>query len=334
MDEPTTSLTNNEKDGLFKIISRLKSKGKTIVYISHILEEVFKVCDSASIMKNGIMIGTYDVEDLTKLKITQLMTGNDNHKLIEKKDYTFAKYEEPPVLEVKNISWSNKIKNVSFKVYRGEVVGLAGLVGSRRTEIINLIFGIDNKDSGDIFINGKKVDITSPKVAIKNKIGLIPEDRKNLGLILEQAIYTNSSSVQIDKFKKFLFIDRNKEIEFSKKGVKELGIKVSDVKQEVKELSGGNQQKVVVSKWLEKDLDLIIYDEPTKGIDIAAKEDIFNTIKEFSSKGIGVIFISSDLEEVIRVSDRILVTREGSIVDDLKNENIQVQDIMNSIFNV
>lgn len=156
MDEPTTSLTNNEKDGLFKIISRLKSKGKTIVYISHILEEVFKVCDSASIMKNGIMIGTYDVEDLTKLKITQLMTGNDNHKLIEKKDYTFAKYEEPPVLEVKNISWSNKIKNVSFKVYRGEVVGLAGLVGSRRTEIINLIFGIDNKDSGDIFINGKK----------------------------------------------------------------------------------------------------------------------------------------------------------------------------------
>lgn len=214
MDEPTTSLTNNEKDGLFKIISRLKSKGKTIVYISHILEEVFKVCDSASIMKNGIMIGTYDVEDLTKLKITQLMTGNDNHKLIEKKDYTFAKYEELPVLEVKNISWSNKIKNVSFKVYRGEVVGLAGLVGSRRTEIINLIFGIDNKDSGDIFINGKKVDITSPKVAIKNKIGLIPEDRKNLGLILEQAIYTNSSSVQIDKFKKFLFIDRNKEIEF------------------------------------------------------------------------------------------------------------------------
>lgn len=163
---------------------------------------------------------------------------------------------------------------------------------------------------------------------------MIPEDRKNLGLILEQAIYTNSSSVQIDKFKKFLFIDRNKEIEFSKKGVKELGIKVSDVKQEVKELSGGNQQKVVVSKWLEKDLDLIIYDEPTKGIDIAAKEDIFNTIKEFSSEGIGVIFISSDLEEVIRVSDRILVTREGSIVDDLKNENIQVQDIMNSIFNV
>ncbi|MCC0698866.1 sugar ABC transporter ATP-binding protein [Clostridioides sp. ZZV15-6383] len=334
MDEPTTSLTNNEKDGLFKIINRLKSKGKTVVYISHILEEVLKICNSASIMKNGTMVGTYDVGDLTKLKITQLMTGNDNHKLIEKKDYTFAKYEESPVLEVKNISWSNKIKNVSFKVYRGEVVGLAGLVGSRRTEIINLIFGIDNKDSGDIFINGKKVDITSPKVAIKNKIGLIPEDRKNLGLILEQAIYTNSASVQIDKFKKFLFIDRKREIEFSQKGVKELGIKVSDVKQEVKALSGGNQQKVVVSKWLEKDLDLIIYDEPTKGIDIAAKEDIFNKIKEFSSKGIGVIFISSDLEEVIRVSDRILVIREGSIGDDLKNENIKVQDIMNSIFNV
>lgn len=333
MDEPTTSLTNNEKEGLFKIIQKLKSMNKTIVYISHILEEIFRVCDSASIMRNGVMIGSYEVADLTKLKITQLMTGNESHTLIDRKDYTFADYNEEPIVEVKNLC-NRKVKDVSFKVYKGEVLGLAGLVGSSRTEIINLLFGVDKKDSGDIYINGNKCNITSPKVAIENKIGLIPEDRKHLGLVLDHTIYSNSASVQVDKFKKGLFIDRNKEIEFSNHGVDHLGIKVNSVKQAVKELSGGNQQKVVVSKWLEKDLDLIIYDEPTKGIDIAAKEDIFKTVKEFSQKGMGVIFISSDLEEVIRVSDRILVVREGSIVDEMKNENIMVQDIMNSIFNV
>ncbi|UEL47885.1 sugar ABC transporter ATP-binding protein [Terrisporobacter hibernicus] len=333
MDEPTTSLTNKEKESLFKIIGKLKSMNKTIIYISHILEEVFRVCDSASIMKNGEMVGTYKVSDLTKLKITQLMTGNENHKIIETKDYCYAKYDEAPILQAKNLR-NSKVKDISFDIYKGEIVGLAGLVGSRRTEIINILFGIDKKENGEIFLNNKKVNIASPKEAISNKIGLIPEDRKNLGLILDHPIYTNSAAVQIDRFKNGIFISKNKEIEFSESGVENLGIKVNNVKQYVKELSGGNQQKVVVSKWLEKDLDLIVYDEPTKGIDIAAKEDIFKTVEAFAKTGMGVIFISSDLEEVIRISDRILVVREGAIVDQLKNDGITVQDIMNSIFNV
>lgn len=334
MDEPTTSLTNNEKESLFKIIKKLKSINKTIIYISHILEEIFMICDSASIMRNGTMVGTYDIKDLTKEKVAEMMTGKRRDKIIEIKDYSFAKYEEEPILEVRDVNIRNVIKNISFKVYKGEVVGLAGLIGSRRTEIINVIYGLEKGDSGEIILNGKHINITSPKVAIKNKIGLIPEDRKNLGLISNQEIYKNSTAINIDKMKTNGFLDKRKEIEFSKKCIKQLDIKANSATQKVNQLSGGNQQKVVVSKWIGMDLDLIIYDEPTKGIDIEAKEDIFKTIKDFSQKGVGIVFISSDLEEVIRVSDRILVVSDGTIIATIKNENITVQDLMKRILNV
>ncbi len=334
MDEPTTSLTNNEKEGLFKIIKRLKKSGKSVIYISHILDEIFLNCDSASIMRNGKMIGNYDVKDLTKAKITELMTGNTNSGIKEKKDQAFADYKSEPVLELQNISRNNIVKNVSFKVHKGEVVGLAGLVGSKRTEIANLIYGVDKRTGGTILMNGKEVNIKSPTEAIANKIGYIPEDRKNLGLILDWEIYKNATAIQIDKFKTRGFLDPKKEKEFTSYGVKKLGIKINNTAQKMKELSGGNQQKVVVSKWLGQDMDLIIYDEPTKGIDIAAKEDIFHTVEEFSKQGIGVVFISSDLDEVLRVSDKIIVIRDGSVVCEMENKGISVQDIMNKIFDV
>lgn len=334
MDEPTTSLTGNEKEGLFRIIGRLKEMGKSIIYITHILEEVFRVCDSASIMRNGIMVGSYDIRELTKASITQLMTGNEDSGIKDVKDYRYADYSSVPVLELKHVSRGSVVKDVSMKVHRGEVVGLAGLVGSKRTETINLVYGIDRKTGGEILINGREADIRSPQQAIAHKIGYIPEDRKNLGLILDQEIYKNAAAVQISKFRKNGFLDRQAQRSFAESGVKKLGIKISSVNQKVKELSGGNQQKVVVSKWLGQDMDLIIYDEPTKGIDIAAKEDIFRTIQDFSSQGIGVIFISSDLEEVIRVSDRIIVIRDGTAVCEMENENLTVQDIMNKIFDV
>ncbi len=334
MDEPTTSLTNNEKASLYGMIAKLKAVGKSIIYISHILDEIFLNCDSASIMRNGIMVGSYDVKDLTKEKITQLMTGIDSSNIAGKKQTFHADYTSEPVLEVRNLGRGNVVKDVSFKVHKGEVVGFAGLVGSKRTEIINLIYGVDHCDRGEILRNGTVVKIRSPKQAIHHKIGFIPEDRKHLGLILGQEIYKNSTAVQIDKFKTSGFLNIAKEIEFAEFAEKKLGIKISNVKQRVKELSGGNQQKVVVSKWLNQDMDLIIYDEPTKGIDIAAKEDIFHTIEEFSGQGIGVIFISSDLEEVIRVADRVLVVRDGTIVSELNNNNLTVQEIMDKIFDV
>jgi len=334
MDEPTTSLTNNEKASLFGIIAKLKAAGKSIIYISHILDEIFLNCDSASIMRNGIMVGSYDVKNLTKEKITQLMTGIDSSNIAGKKQTFHADYTSEPVLEVRNLGRGDVIKDVSFKVHKGEVVGIAGLVGSKRTEIINLIYGVDHCDRGEILRNGTVIKIRSPKQAIHHKIGFIPEDRKHLGLILGQEIYKNSTAVQVEKFKTSGFLNKGKEIEFAEFAVKKLGIKISNVKQKVKELSGGNQQKVVVSKWLNQDMDLIIYDEPTKGIDIAAKEDIFHTIEEFSGQGIGVIFISSDLEEVIRVADRVLVVRDGTIVSELNNDNLTVQEIMDKIFDV
>ena len=334
MDEPTTSLTNNEKEGLFQIIGRLKEMGKSIIYITHILEEVFRVCGSASIMRNGKLVGSYDIGELTKAKITQLMIGNTDSRIKDSKDYHYADYNAVPVLELKGVSRGNVVRDVSMKVHKGEVVGLAGLVGSKRTETINLIYGIDRKTGGEILVNGKAVDIRSPQQAIAHRIGYIPEDRKNLGLILDQEIYKNATAVQVSRFRRHGFLDRNQEIHFAEDGVSKLGIKINSVTQKVKDLSGGNQQKVVVSKWLGQDMDLIIYDEPTKGIDIAAKEDIFRTIQDFSSQGIGVIFISSDLEEVIRVSDRIIVIRDGMAVCEMENRDLTVQDIMNKIFNV
>lgn len=212
MDEPTTSLTENEKEGLFQIINRLKSMGKSIVYISHILEEVFTVCDSASIMRNGKMVGSYDVADLTKAKITELMTGLSENGIKDKKDYFHADYKKTPVLEVKNLCRGDKVKDVSFHVHHGEVVGLAGLVGSKRTETVNLIFGVDKRSAGEIRMNGEVVDITSPAQAIQHKIGYIPEDRKNLGLILEQEIFQNASAVQLDKFKKNGFLSKKEQL--------------------------------------------------------------------------------------------------------------------------
>lgn len=334
MDEPTTSLTDREKDGLFKIIGKLKEMGKSIIYITHILDEVFRICDSASIMRGGVMVGSFGIEELDKAKIAQLMTGKAESNIKDKKDYENADYSSEPVLRLENLSRGSVVKNVSFRVHKGEVVGLAGLVGSKRTEIVNMIFGIDKKTGGEILINGKAVDLKSPGQAIAHKIGYIPEDRKHLGLILDQEIYKNATAVQISKFRKGVFLDRKKEMEFADRAADRLGIKLSGVGQRIKELSGGNQQKVVVSKWLGQDMDLIIYDEPTKGIDIAAKEDIFHTIEEFSGQGIGVIFISSDLEEVIRVSDRIVIIRDGTAICELKNEGLTVQDIMNRIFDV
>lgn len=332
MDEPTTSLTNNEKEGLFRIIKKLREMNKSIIYISHILDEVFLVCDSVTIMRGGSIVGNYPLEELNKAKIAELMTGNQQ-KLTEKKNWCYADYTAEPLLEAEHLA-STQVKDVSFRVYQGEVVGLAGLVGSKRTEIMNLLYGIDKKKSGIIKMHGREITIKNPRSAIQNQIGLIPEDRKNMGLISEQEIYKNAAAIQNENSKYHWFLNKKNELAFAKNGVHELGIKLDSLKQKILELSGGNQQKVVVSKWLDQNMELIIYDEPTKGIDISSKEDIFHTIQEFAKKGIGIIFISSDLEEVIRISDRILVVRNGSIIGEMKNEGITEQDIMNRIFDV
>ena len=325
MDEPTTSLSENEKLSLFQIIRTLREEGKTILYISHMLEEIFIVCDRISILKDGNYVGTFQVQNMTKDSIIAQMVGENKKSSKTKKDKNLINNEK--VLEVKDINKKNILKNISFTLNKGEILGIAGLVGAGRTELMELIFGKEKMDTGEIFIEDKNVKIKSPEVAIKNGIGLIPEDRKHLGLIQQHSVMKNATLIQLDRVLSNKFINKKKEINYIDTAIDKMSIKVSDFNSKVSSLSGGNQQKVVVSKWMDMGLKVLIFDEPTKGIDVGAKEDIFKIINDFSDKGMGIIFISSDLEEVERVSDRVIIMKEGKIVRELKNDEITIDKI-------
>ena len=320
MDEPTTSLSEKEKKSLFDIIRKLKEAGKTVIYISHMLEEVFSVCDRISILRDGEFIATKNVLELTKDKVVELMTGKavKRGSIREKRDN-----KNETVLEVKGLEYKNILKDVSFQVKRGEVVGIAGLVGSGRSELAECIFGAREINKGDIYLEGQKKKFSHPKDAIKNGVGLIPEDRKNFGLILKHTIKDNSTLIQIKKMLSGFLLSNKKENEH----IEEAIIKVSDYNLKVSSLSGGNQQKIVISKWKDMDLKILIFDEPTKGIDVNAKEDIFKVIEDYAAKGVGIIFISSDLEEVERVADRVLVLKRGNFISELRGNDINIEKI-------
>lgn len=329
MDEPTTSLTENEKQNLFKIISKLKERNKTVIYISHMLEEIFAICDNISVLYEGQNIGTFPVSEMTQIKIAKLMSGKNYQ--VTKKVKSNAYINLKPILDIKNMSLDHKLYNINFCLYPGEILGIAGLVGSGRSEIVQSIYGIE-KYTGQIYLNDNLVSILSPSDAIKNGIGLIPENRKSQGLSLRQPIYQNSTILSLDRLKTYGILNLHKEYKYTNDAVKELSIKVEDINSPVKNLSGGNQQKIVISKWFSQDLKILIFDEPTKGIDINAKEDIFKTIEKFTQKGIAVIFISSDLEEVLRISDRIMTIHNGKIITIKENTNLTTKDIMHDIF--
>lgn len=324
MDEPTTSLSEKEKKSLFDVIRRLKEAGKTVIYISHMLEEVFSVCDRISVLRDGEFIATQKVSELTKDKVVELMTGKAVKKgnIKEKKDN-----RNEVILEVKELEYKNILKNVSFQVKRGEILGIAGLVGSRRSELAECIFGAREIDKGDIYLEGKKKKFSHPKDAIKNGIGLIPEDRKNFGLILKHTIKDNSTLIQIKKMLSGVLLNSKKENKHIEESIKDLSIKVSDYNLKVSSLSGGNQQKIVISKWKDMDLKILIFDEPTKGIDVNAKEDIFKVIEDYAAKGVGIIFISSDLGEVERIADRVLVLKRGNFINELRGNDINIEKI-------
>jgi ribose transport system ATP-binding protein len=325
MDEPTTSLSENEKLSLFKIIKMLKEEGKTILYISHMLEEIFITCDRISILKDGIYEGTYKVKDMTKDKIISLMIGERKKDAnLKKRKY---KSNKEKVLELKSVNKGSILKDINLVLNQGEILGIAGLVGAGRTELAEVIYGKEKFDSGEVFVNDQKISVKSPEAAIKKGIGLIPEDRKNLGLIQKHSVTKNATLIQLDKVISGLFIKKKKEKNYINRAVKEMSIKVSDANAKVSNLSGGNQQKVVVSKWMDMDLKVLIFDEPTKGIDVGAKEDIFKIIDDFSGKGMSIIFISSDLEEVERVSDRVVIMKEGRIVKELQEDEITIDKI-------
>lgn len=308
-DEPTAMLANEEVEELFKIIADLKAQGIAIVYISHRIEEIFQICDRITVLKDGQTVTTLNTSDTNEEALCSLMVGRNVSDM-----YNIQSHEtKEPVMEVKGLTHNGVYKDVSFTLHKGEILGFFGLVNAGRTEIMRGIFGADPIDAGEVYLHGKKVNIKSPADAIKLGIGLLPEDRKNQGLTLATSIKHNINLASYKNISKACFINLKKEDKRAEKQVKDMAIKTPGTYQKVVNLSGGNQQKVVIGKWLCCNSDILIFDEPTVGIDVGAKAEIYRLMEHLVSQGKAVIMISSYLPEVMGVADRIMVVHEGSL---------------------
>lgn len=324
MDEPSAALTNNELDYLFEIVHKLKSEGMAILYITHRIEEIFKICDKVSIFRDGKYISTLNVRATNKEELIRLMVDRELNQTFPL--LTVKRGEK--LLEVKNVS-TELLQNISFAAYAGERLGFAGLVGAGRTETMRAIFGADKILDGEVYIRGKRVAINSPEAAIRNGIALIPEDRKQQGLFLNMSVYENIGFIYASKLVNALkMINFKKEKETYDSQISSLSIKTPTGHQLVKNLSGGNQQKVILAKWLLMNCDIIIFDEPTRGIDVGAKQEIYELINELVKAQKAVIIISSELPELIGMSDRVLVMAEGKISGELVEHEIEQKRIL------
>lgn len=326
MDEPTSSLTNQEIDLLFDLIKRLKEQEISIIYISHRLEEVFEICDRVTVLRDGKKVDEVKVENTDREQLIQMMVGRD----IDERFPEVNTENKDTILEVKNLSVPGKVKKSSFKLQKGEILGVAGLMGAGRTELAKSIYGEFEKTSGEIFLNGKKINLDSPQKAIKNGIYYLSEDRKGEGLILNLSVEKNISLSILKKLSKFgVFINKKEEKNIAQNYINEFDIKTPSTEQKVKNLSGGNQQKVVVSKVLSTEPQIVILDEPTRGIDVGAKNDIYHLIKKLTSEDVAVIMISSELPEILNLSDRILVMYENEQAGILDSNTADQEKIMN-----
>ncbi|MDR4945146.1 sugar ABC transporter ATP-binding protein [Neobacillus cucumis] len=324
MDEPTAALTDTEIDALFVIIRKLRRDGVGIVYISHRMEELKKITDRVSIMRDGTYVGTINTKDATIDQIISMMVGR---KIDNNQRPIIKQQNREKVLEVKNLNRGKAIKDVSFELYKGEIVGFAGLMGAGRTEVARAIFGADPLDSGEILVKGQKVNIKSPTDAVQNGIGYLSEDRKQFGVLVGMDVKTNIAiSTMKDYLKPLGWMDTSKIDKQAKDMIEKLKIKTPSGNQLVKNLSGGNQQKVVIGKWLTRDSDILIFDEPTRGIDIGAKDEIYRLLNELAEEGKSIIMISSELPEILRMSHRVIVMCEGRITGELKNNEKTTQE--------
>ena len=325
-DEPSAALTESEVSELFEIIRDLKKKDMGIIYITHRMDEVKIITDRVSVMRDGTYVGTLISKDSTKNDIINMMVG----RIIYEEPKTASKVPEdaPVVLKVENLNAGRLVQNVSFELRKGEILGFSGLMGAGRTETARAIFGADHKESGDIYINGVKIDIHSPQDAVAHGIGYLSEDRKRYGIVVQRDVAENSTMACLDNFMNGIFIDKKKENKETEKYVESLAIKTPSVDQLVVDLSGGNQQKVVLTKWLVRNCDILIFDEPTRGIDVGAKSDIYKLMNELVKEGKSIIMISSELPEVLRMSDRIVVMCEGRKSGELRIEEATQEKIM------
>ncbi len=326
LDEPTAALTQTEIEDLFRIMGDLKAKGIGMVYISHRMDEISRISDRITVMRDGEYVGTVDTVSVTKDDIINMMIGRVVYE--DPKTHSEVPEDAETVLEVKNLSSGNLFKDVSFKLRKGEILGFSGLMGAGRTEVARAIFGADPHDGGEIFVNGKRVNIKSPEDAVKLGIGYLSEDRKRYGLLLDKSVAENTALASIDKYTKGGIInDRQIKAEAREENAK-LRTKTPSMEQLLKNLSGGNQQKVIIARWLIKNSDILIFDEPTRGIDVGAKSEIYTLMNQLAKQGKSIIMISSELVEILRMSDRILVMCEGKKTGELDISEANQENIM------
>lgn len=324
-DEPTATLMPGEIDNLFELILKLKAQGVSIIYISHRLNEVFRIGDRVTVLRNGQLVATNEAADLDIPSIVKMMVG----RTIEN-EYPFDESVKPSssLLRVENLAFKNCPHRNSFTLRKGEILGIAGLVGSGRTETMRALFGADLKESGKIFLNEIELDINSPKDAVKNGICLLTEDRKEQGLILEMNCLENTTITNLKNVSRFGFLDKQMEKEATDKQIAEMNIKTPSIHQKTLHLSGGNQQKILIGKWLYRDSEVFIFDEPTRGIDVGAKYEIYLLLWKLAAMGRGIIMVSSDLPELMGVCHRIAVFSDGKITGEVKRDDFDPETIL------
>ncbi|MCR5236519.1 MAG: sugar ABC transporter ATP-binding protein [Lachnospiraceae bacterium] len=325
-DEPSAALTEKEIEDLFVIIRDLREKGLAIVYISHRMDEIKVITDRVTVMRDGGYVGTLITKDCTKEDIINMMVGRVIYE--DPKTESKVPKDAPVVLKVEHLNAGRMVQDVSFELRKGEILGFSGLMGAGRTETARALFGADPKTSGDIYVNGEKVTINSPQDAVKHGIGYLSEDRKRYGIVVQKTITENSTLASLDNYMSGFFINKSEEKKVTEKYIQELATKTPSSDQLVVNLSGGNQQKVVIAKWLVRNCDILIFDEPTRGIDVGAKNEIYKLMNKLASEGKSIIMISSEMTEILRMSDRIVVMCEGKKTGELDISEATQEKIM------
>lgn len=334
LDEPTSSLTEKEVGILFDVIRRLKAEGTAIVYISHRFDELYAVCDRVTILRDGKLVGTRDLAGLERLDLVCLMLGKQREELEKKGATAFGEHhaqETETLLEAENLTRGRRMQNVSLRAGKGEILGMAGLLGSGRTDVARAIFGADTVDDGRVLLEGEKINLHHPKNAIRAGIAFLSEDRKAEGIIPELSVRENLTLAALPMLTSAGVVSRKKQDEIVERFRQRLGIKASSAEQKIRELSGGNQQKVLLARWLCRNPKFLLLDEPTRGIDIGAKGEIQSLVNELAQSGLGVLMISSELEELVEGSDRVVVMRDGHLVAELRGAEISQDSIINAM---
>ena len=326
-DEPSAALTETEIEAMFEIIRDLKKRDIAMVYISHRMNEIKVITDRVTVMRDGTYVGTIITKDSTKEDIINMMVGRVIYE--DPKTHSMVAPDAPVVLKVEHLNAGKMVQDVSFELRKGEILGFSGLMGAGRTETARALFGADPVESGEIFINGKKVTINSPRDAVRCGIGYLSEDRKRYGCVVQKTVAENTTMATMKDFMNGLLINKKKEAEVAQKYVEALATKTPSVDQLVVNLSGGNQQKVVIAKWLTRDCDILIFDEPTRGIDVGAKNEIYKLMNKLASEGKSIIMISSEMTEILRMSDRIIVMCEGKKTGEIDIAEATQENIMN-----